>query len=558
MTITTRPSAAAADIWRAAPAREATLARRGVVAAAHPLVSQTGIDVLRHGGNALDASIAAAALLMVVEPGNGHLGGDTFMLISNPANPSPGPSPMKGGESGGAVIALNGSGAAPLAATAEQYESLGGIPERGLLASSVPGTVHCWATALERFGTRPLSELLAPAIAYAEDGVPVSTRMHAMLSASAEVYRRFPDSARVFLPDGRVPEVGELLRQPDLAATLRRLVADGLDDFYRGALADELVSYSNAHGGLFARDDFARHATDEAAPITTEYRGHTIVEQPPVSQGVIVLLALNTLRQFDLAALGHGSAATLHLLIEAIKLAFEDRLRHLGDPRVVDNPLDWLLSDEHAREQAARIDPRRARPLAVPAVVQPDTTFMCLADESGRMVSYIHSLYAGSGVVMGSTGVLMNNRLRGFTLERGHPNRLAPGKRPVHTLNTYLVQRDGQTVLAGGTPGAHWQVQTNLQILTNVLDFGMDVQRAIEAPRFTMGGQTEAGSTPLRIESRAGQAVIDELHALGHPIEVVGPWEAGGSVQLIARDPASGLYQGTTEPRRPSCSVLGF
>jgi gamma-glutamyltranspeptidase/glutathione hydrolase len=159
---------------------------------------------------------------------------------------------------------------------------------------------------------------------------------------------------------------------------------------------------------------------------------------------------------------------------------------------------------------------------------------------------------------MGSTGVLMNNRLRGFTLERGHPNRLAPGKRPVHTLNTYLVQRDGQTVLAGGTPGAHWQVQTNLQILTNVLDFGMDVQRAIEAPRFTMGGQTEAGSTPLRIESRAGQAVIDELHALGHPIEVVGPWEAGGSVQLIARDPASGLYQGTTEPRRPSCSVLGF
>jgi gamma-glutamyltranspeptidase/glutathione hydrolase len=400
--------------------------------------------------------------------------------------------------------------------------------------------------------------LVEPAAWYAEHGVPVTARLHRLLANDAPTYRKYPDAARVFVPDGRVPEEGELLRQPDLARSLRRIAAGGRDEFYRGALAAEMVAASERSGGLFTREDFAAHRTEEAPPLAVEYRGYTVYEQPPVSQGIIVLLALNILRHFDLRASGPGTTATTHLLIESLKLAFEDRLRYLGDPAFVDTPLGRLLSAEHAAEQARRIDPRRARPFAAAPQRQPDTTYLCVADEAGTMVSYIHSLYSGAGVVLGETGVLMNSRLLGFNLEEGHPNCLAPGKRPIHTLNPWLVHKDGQPVLVGGTPGAHWQVQTNLQILTNVVDFGLDVQRAIEAPRFTFGHQTEVGDPTVTFESRVDPAVVEELRAIGHQIRVSGPWDSGSAVQLIARDPASGLYRGATEVRRPGCTVVGF
>ena len=531
------------------PPRDFLMAQRGMVASAHPFASEAGLEVLRHGGNAVDAAIAAAAVLTTVEPRNGHLGGDTFMLISRPD-----------GRAGHQVVALNGSGAAPAAAAAERYRAAGGFPEDGLLTSTVPGTVACWALAVERYGRRPLAELLEPAAWYAEHGVPVTARLHRLLANDAPTYRKYPDAARVFVPAGRVPAVGDRLRQPDLARSLRRIAAGGGDEFYRGALAAELVAASERQGGLFAPEDFASHRTEEAAPLAVDYRGHTVYEQPPVSQGIIVLLALNILGPFDLRASGQGSAATIHLQIEALKLAFADRLRYLGDPAFVEVPLDMLLSAEHAAEQAAKIDPRRARPFDLPPQRQPDTTYLCVADEAGTMVSYIHSLYTGAGVVLGETGVLMNSRLLGFTLEEGHPNCLAPGKRPIHTLNPWLVHKDGQPVFVGGTPGAHWQVQTNLQILTNLLDFGLDVQRAIEAPRFTIGGQLDApfGEPTVTIESRIDSAVVAELRAMGHRIEVSGPWDSGGAVQLIARDPATGLLRGATEVRRPGCTVAGF
>ena len=523
---------------------EATMARGGMAASAHPFVTQVALDVLRHGGNAVDAAVAGAAVLMTVEPRNGHLGGDTFFLI-NPAGSD-------------RVVALNGSGAAPAAATAERYREAGGIPGKGHWASTVPGTLHAWATALALHGSRPLAELLGPAIAYARDGVPVTTRLQRLLAGDVDSYRKYPDSAAVFMPGGGVPAIGDLFRQPGLARTLERIAADGWEDFYRGRLAAEMVDYSERHGGLFSRADFAAHETEVAAPISIDYRGYTVFEQPPVSQGIIVLLALNTLAQFDLASLGAGSDAVLHLQLEALKLAFADRIRYLGDPRVNDLPLDMLLSLEHARRQAARIDPHHAHPLVWPGNVQPDTTYMCVADGAGTMVSYIHSLFAGSGVVMGDTGVLMNNRMLGFNLDEGHPNCLAPGKRPIHTLNNYLVQRDGRPVLVGGTPGAHWQVQTNLQILTNVLDFGMDPQAATEAPRFLIGDQAEVGDPVVRVESRVGEETVAGLRARGHQVEAVGPWRLGGGVQLIARDPASGMYTGATDLRRPGNSVLGI
>ena len=533
-----------ADATAPGPPRDVTMARRGMVASAHQFATGAGLEVLRHGGNAVDAAVAAAAVLMVVEPRNGHLGADTFMLLHLADE--------------GRVVALNGSGAAPAAATLDFYRGLGGIPEDGLLSSTVPGTVSCWALALERYGTRSLGEVLEAAIDYAEGGVPVTARLHRLLSLDAPTYRKFPDSARVFLPGGNVPEVGALFRQPGLAESLRRIAVGGRDEFYRGGLAEEMVRSAREQGGLFTLEDFASHRTDEREPLAVEYRGHTVFEQPPVSQGIIVLLALNILGEFDLQGMGHGSSTSIHLMLEALKLAFADRSRYLGDPRQVEIPLAMLLSTDHARAQAQRIDLRRARPQPIPRMVQPDTTSLVTADEAGNLVSYIHSLFSGAGVVLGDTGVLMNSRLLNFDLDEGLPNRLAPGKRPIHTLNAYVVHKDGEAVLVGGTPGAHWQVQTNLQILTNVLAFGFDPQRAIEAPRFTMGDQLNSGNPKVKIESRADERVIEDLRGLGHDVEVIGPWDSGGAVQLIARDPASGMYRGATEVRRPGNTVMGL
>lgn len=527
------------------PPREPVLARGGMVVSVHPFASQAGLDVLRRGGNAVDATVAAAAVLTVVEPRNGHLGGDSFMQINL--------------AEGDRVVALNGSGAAPAAASLERYRAIGGIPERGLLAATVPGTVSCWALALERYGTRPLGELLEAAIGYAEEGVPVTPRMHRLLSLEAPAYRQFFDSARVFLPDGAVPPVGGTLRQPGLAASLRRIAAGGRDEFYRGDLAAEMVRASERYGGLFTLEDFAAHRSEELPPLSATYRGYTVYEQPLVSQGVMVLLALNTLAQLDLASSGPATAETIHLQIEALKLAFEDRARYLGDLPAGEVPLEMLLSEDHARRQAAHIDPNRASApaTAVPAAVQPDTTSMVAADASGTMVSYIHSLFAGSGVVLGETGVLMNSRLQGFDLDPASPNCLAPGKRPLHTLNTYVVHRQGRPVLVGGTPGAHWQVQTNVQVLDNLLELGMDLELAVQAPRFTMGDQLATGNPTISIEARVGPGVVDRLRALGHQIEVVGPWDSGSATQLIGRDP-SGLYRGVAEPRRAGSTVAAF
>jgi gamma-glutamyltranspeptidase/glutathione hydrolase len=515
-----------------------------MVASAHHLASDVGLEMLRHGGNAIDAAVAAAALLTVVEPRNGHLGGDTFMLIHLAAE--------------GRVVALNGSGAAPAAATLDVYRDLGGIPDDGLMSSTVPGTVSCWALALERYGTRSMDEVFAAAIEYADWGVPVTARLHRLLSLDAPTYRKVPDSAKVFLPDGDVPAVGAVFRQPALAQSLRRIAAGGREEFYQGGLTEDMVQSARQQGGLFTVEDFASHQTEELEPVAVEYRGYTVYEQPPVSQGIIVLLALNILREFDLRRMGHGSTASIHLMLEALKLAFEDRLRYLGDPRHVEIPLSMLLSTDHARAQAQRISLEHARPFLMPDNGHPDTTSLVAADEAGNMVSYIHSLFSGAGVVLGDTGVLMNSRLLNFNLDEGHPNCLAPGKRPVHTLNPYLVQKDGEAVLVGGTPGAHWQVQTNLQILSNVIDFGLDPQRAIEAPRFTVGDQLDVGNPTVKVESRVGERVVKELRDLGHDIEVIGPWGSGGAVQLIARDPLSGMCRGATEVRRPGNTVVGL
>jgi gamma-glutamyltranspeptidase/glutathione hydrolase len=529
----------------AGPPRSAAVGRRGMVGSAHPLVTQVALDVMRRGGNAIDAAVAAGAMLMLVEPRNGHLGGDAFVQVTLP-------------DEGQRVVAINGSGAAPHKATLERFQSLGEIPADGPWASTVPGVVSAWAVLLERFGTRPLAELLEPAIDYAEHGIAVNARQHNAETLNAELYRRYPETEAIFTPGGVAPAEGALVRQPLLARSLRRIAEGGPDEFYTGSLAADMVRASQAQGGPFAPQDFAEHRTEVLDPVQTSFLGYTVYEQPPVSQGLIVLLALNILEAVDLPSVPPGSLDAFHLQIEAIKLAVEDRQRLLGDPQWVDVPLDWMLSKEHAREQAARVDPRHARVSQQPRQILPDTTAMMLADERGMMVAYIHSLFSSSGVVLGDTGVLMNNRLRGFSLEPGHPNVLAPGKRPIHTLNTYVVKRDDEPLLIGGTPGAHWQVQANIQLLSNVLAWGMDLQTAQERPRWLMGESSHANNTRIRVETRAGEAVIDGLAELGHDVEVMGPWAAGNAEQLIGRDPSSGVYTGATEPRRLGCTVLGF
>ena len=526
----------------AAPPREPVYGKSAVAATAHPLVSMTALEVIRRGGNAVDAAIAGGAVLMVVEPRNGHPGGDLFMLVD---------------DGGKEVVALNGSGAAPAAATFERYRELGEIPEHGILTAAVPGLIAGWKEAHARWGSRPLKELLEPAIAAAREGIAVTPRLHALLQSDAATYAQYPWSARVFLPNGKVPRVGATLAQPLLARTLERLANDGLDDFYCGSLARELVTFSEGNGGLFSSEDFTRHRTEIRLPVSIRYRGFEICEQPPVSQGIVVLLALRILEHLDLAGYPHESAERIHLLAEAYALAYEERARSLGDPRFVEFDERAFLSDELSERLASRIDRTRSLQVAAPAQIHPDTTFAAYA--AGPMtVAYIHSLYSGSGVVMGETGVLMNSRLRGFTLERGSPNVLAAGKRPVHTLNTWMIRRDGTTLFAGGTPGAQWQVQTNLQIITNLIDYHMDVIEAQNAPRFTIGNQLARPDRTIKLESRAGRNVFDGLRELGHPVEAIGPWEAGAAVQLVARDAETGMLRGATEVRRAGCTVLAL
>ena len=341
------------------PPRDLLMAHRGMVAAANHFAAQAGVEILRRGGNAVDAAIAAAAVMTTVEPWNGHLGGDTFMLISRPDR-----------EGGNEVIALNGSGAAPLAATAADYRAAGGFPEKGLRTSTVPGTPSAWAYAAERFGTLPLGELLEAGAWYAEHGVPVTASLHASLKKQAPVYAKNPDAAAVFLPNGEIPPVGGILRQPGLARSLNRIADGGRDAFYGGDLATQMVAASTTYGGLFALEDFANHKTDEIAPLAIDYRGYTVYEQPPVSQGIIVLLALNILENVDLASFGQGSAQHIHYMVEALKLAVADKDRYIGDPAFVEMPLEKLLSKEHAAEQAAKIDPR-ARHARFPAPAAP-------------------------------------------------------------------------------------------------------------------------------------------------------------------------------------------
>jgi gamma-glutamyltranspeptidase/glutathione hydrolase len=532
-----RPFATRSLVW----------APHGLVAAAQPLAVGIGVEVLREGGTAVDAAIAVNAALGLMEPVSCGVGGDLFALVWDAKTRR--------------LYGLNASGRAPLGLTADQVTPRedGTIPLFHPFAWTVPGVVDGWFALHQRFGRMPMARLLAPAIAYAEDGFPVTQVIAGAWSRGARIFRETPGFARVFLPGGRAPREGEVFRNPALARTYRLLAAEGADAFYRGTLAEEIVAFSEAHGGFYSREDLAAHRSEWVEPIGTTYRGVTLWELPPNGQGLAALQMLNILEHFDLGTLGRHSADFWHLMVEAKKLAYADRARYYADPAFTEVPVSTLLSKDYARRRAALIDLGRAAPSVDPGsprLAEGETTFLVAADREGNMVSLIQSNYTGfgSGHVVPSLGFGLQNRGALFALEDGHPNRLEPGKRPFHTIIPAFLTRDGEPWVAFGLMGGAMQPQGHVQVVVNLVDFGMNLQEAGDAPRFNHSGSSQPTGTVmaaggrLHLESGVPYPVRRELTRRGHRIvEAVGIF---GGYQAVARDPATGNWAGATESRK--------
>ncbi|MHB8618011.1 MAG: gamma-glutamyltransferase [Chloroflexota bacterium] len=513
--------------------RPIIMALNGVVSSGHPLASQAGVRVMQEGGNAFDAIVAAAAVLAVCKPSMNGLGGDNMAVMWDAR--------------GQRLLALNSNGPAPAGATPRLYAR--GIPERGPLAMSVPGAVAGWDAILSRFGTRRLADLLEPAIGYAERGVPVNHRLHDEITQSEEGLRRWPESAAIFLPNGRVPRPTEVLRQPQLASSLRSIAAQGPAALYGGELGRRVGEFLAAHGGVLAAHDLDGFQPHWKEPIGTAYRGTDFYGQPPSSQGFIVAQELNVLEGFEVASLSRP--ALIHLMVEAKKLAFADRDRYLCDPAFHNMPIDQLISKERAEKQRRRIDVARAgvEPAALDlAPAGGETTYLCAIDGQGNAISFIQSLFGrfGSEVVAGDTGIVLNNRMRGFTAEPGHPNAVAPGKRPGMTLNACMLFRRDRPWVVFGTPGEDAQVQTNFQLAVDFVDFDMDVQAAIEAPRWR-----HQDGNRLLMEDRFPGEVGAALLGMGHTVVPGLSWDPlTGGAQAIMVDPETGVLQAGADPRR--------
>jgi gamma-glutamyltranspeptidase / glutathione hydrolase len=520
------------------PGRSAAYADNGMAATSHPAATLVAIDVLRAGGNAVDAAVAACAVQCVVEPAMTGIGGDCFVLI---------------GTADGRVQALNGSGRAPAAATPERLASLGGGDGiEGAHAVTIPGAIDAWARLLEAHGSKGLEELLQPAIRSAEDGFPITPRVGHDFAADGERLQRSEAGVRVYLSGGRPPAVGQRLRLPALAETLRRIAKDGRDAFYHGPLAERMAAFLQSQGGLQTAEDFATAAGEFVPPVSTAWRGLEVHQCPPNGQGVIALLMLNILEGFELGRLDSDGAERLHLEAEATRLAYRDRDAVLADPAQAEVPVARLLDKGYAAGLRALIDPGRAMERLPPPLHLPehkDTVYLTVVDRERTVVSFINSLFEGfgSGLVCPETGVLFHNRGKSFTLDPAHPNVIAPGKRPMHTIIPALACQDGRPAIGFGVMGGHYQPVGQAHVLANVIDFEMDPQAAIDAPRaFASGGQ-------LLLESGVPEATAARLAELGH--QVVRPGKPLGGAQMIVIDHARGLLIGGSDPRKDGLAL---
>ncbi|NLF64022.1 MAG: gamma-glutamyltransferase [Chloroflexi bacterium] len=519
--------------------RSNVIARRGLVATSQPLAAQAGLEILQAGGNAVDAAITTVATLCVVEPTSTGVGGDAFALIWSARERR--------------LFGLNASGPAPAGLTAEWVRRQGHttMPALGALPVTVPGSLRGWEAALTRFGTLPLSRLLRRPLHYARHGFPVSERIARAWARSEEKMSRHPDSRRVWLPNGRAPRPAELFRNAEFAATLATIAAEGIDAFYAGDIGRQIAETVQQAGGVLTREDLVAYDAEWVEPIATDYRrGYTFHEIPPNGQGLTALLALNIARGFDLPALAYDDPERWHLLIEAIKLAFADAAAYIGDPRQVDVPVAALLSERYTEERRALIrsdralEPRPGRPDR-----HGDTVYLTVADEEGNMVSWIQSLYMGfgSGLTAGRTGVQLQNRGANFSLEPGHPNEVGPGRRPYNTIIPGFITYEGQAWASFGVMGGFMQPQGHLQVGSNLVDYGMDPQSALDAPRFEW-----QRDRAVAVEEAAGPNVRAALTSKGHRLQPEGYYGGG---QVIVRDLESGVLIGGSEPRNDGAAV---
>jgi len=546
------PLGAGAQVARS---RSVVHARNGMVASAHPLASRIGVEILQRGGTAVDAAIAVNAALGFLEPVSCGVGGDLFAILWDPR--------------AGKVVGLNGSGRAPRLAGAERIPAGpdGTIPLFSPFAWTVPGAVDGWHALHARYGRLPMKDLLAPAIRAAEEGEPVHRAIAEIWVRSEPRFRDKPGFAATFLPGGRALREGEVFRNPGLARTYRAIADGGRDAFYAGPVAEAVDAFSRKVGGLLRKEDLAAHRSDWVEPISTKYRGATVWELPPNGQGITALQMLNLLEGFDLKALGPTSPDFWHLLVETKKLAFEDRARFIADPAMAKVPVAGLLSRDYARERAKRIDPVRAareQPPGDPRFGEGDTTLLAVADREGMMVALIQSNYTGfgSGYVVEGWGFGLHNRGAQFDLAPGRANSIAPGKRPFHTIIPALVTRGGKPWIAFGVMGGDMQPQGHAQILVNLLDLGMDLQQAGDAPRYYHTDSSEPTGTRMRdggllaLEPGVPAAVRAEMERRGHRLHDT--WTpAFGGYQAVARDPETGILSGASESRKDGCA-LGY
>ena len=525
--------------------RSMVISQTGIVATESPLASKAGAAVLERGGNAVDAAIAAHAVMTVVAPVWNGIGGDLFAIVYDAKS--------------GKYYGLNASGWAPAAQSVERLRKMGmrEMPARGIEPVTVPGAVDGWQKLLDRFGKKKLPEVLAPAIQVAENGYPVTEWIAGHFSSNVDLLRDNEAAAKTFLISDRAPKLGEVMRNPDLAWSLRQIAQGGRDAFYRGEITKRILALSAQRGGALTAKDFAEYSSEWAEPISTTYRGWTVYEMPPNVQGIGALEMLNLMEQFDLHSFGLNSPRALHVQIEAKKLAYADVLRYIADPRTAKMPVSGMISKSYAAERAKLIDMNRANcdvGAGTPVPSGGDTTYLSVVDREGNMVSFIESNYSewGSGLVAEGTGFVLHNRGALFNLDPESPNAIAGHKRPLHTIIPAFMEKD-QVRIAFGIMGGWNQAQAHAQFVSHVVDFGQNIQAALETARFTK--PTFTGCDVL-LENRVPGNVKAELEAKGHKLTMHNGYsDAFGGGQAVMRDYASGVNYGASDPRKDGAAV---
>lgn len=519
--------------------RSTVFGRRGAVACEHPSAALAGIRTLDAGGTAADACVAMAACMAVLSPMATGMGGDAFLLNYEAGT--------------GRITGANGSGAAPQSATIDSLRDRGisEIPERGGIPITVPGAVRLWEDAANTLGRLPLVELLAPAHAFAEEGRPVAEVTARYWEAGEALLRHNETAARTFLPDGRAPRPGEMFRQPNLAATLAAVMEGGADAFYNGPIARSMVDAAREAGGYLEEGDLTSHESTWVEPISTDYRGVRVYEIPPPGQGVAALQMLNILEGFEMAEFGALSAERIHLEVEAKKLAFQDLHDKIGDPEFAAIPTDELLSKDYAASLRGRISHERAGASVGPNLGD-DTTYLCAVDAEGNGCSFINSLYMGFGSgVVAESGVTLQNRGHSFRLDPDHPNSLVPGKRPMHTIIPGLATKNDALWSVFGNMGGPMQPQGHFQVLSNLIDHGMNAQESVDHPRHFH----DHDSNVLLVEGRTPETEIERLRTLGHEVEVGADYVVPvGGAQLI-RIQDNGVRACGSDPRKDGCAL---